>query len=241
MKIAIGSDHAGFSYKSMLIEYLTKEGHEVKDFGTFNEDAVDYPVFIRPVALAVSRGEYERGIVLGGSGNGEAMAANRVKGVRCALCWNNESAIMARKHNDANMISLGERMILRKDAIEIVRLWLETPFEGGRHIPRIKQLDETPPTREEKSTSDVTAKQDDQNDQDDFTVLISFGYILYSEGRKTAELKVEPGLKGPTIIHIPSHDNWNKSMPEWMHGRRDQIIDRIARRCKHMIYEFREF
>jgi ribose 5-phosphate isomerase B len=238
MKIAISSDHAGFSYKSMIIDYLTKKGHEVKDFGTFSDDAVDYPVFIRPVALAVSRGQYKRGIVLGGSGNGEAMAANRIKGVRCALCWNSESAIMARKHNDANMISIGERMISREDAIEIVSLWLETPFDGGRHIPRIRLLDEDLPRRESKSTSDIS---EDHDDQDDFTVLISFGYILYSEGKKQVELKVEPGLKGPTLIHIPSPENWNKSMPAWMHGRRDQVVDRIVRRCKHMIYEFREF
>jgi len=237
MKIAIGSDHAGFSYKSMLLEYLRKEGHKVKDFGTFSEDAVDYPLFIRPVALAVSRGEYERGIVLGGSGNGEAMAANRIKGIRCALCWNKESAIMSRRHNDANMVSLGERMISKEDAIEIVRLWLDTPFEGGRHIPRIRQLDENIPVQEVKIPSNIS---EDQSDQDDFTVLISFGYILYSEGKKTVELKVEPGLKGPTIINIPSPENWNKSMPGWMHDRRDQIIDRISRRCKHMNSEFRE-
>lgn len=236
MKIAIGSDHAGFNYKSMLIEYLTGEGHEVKDFGTFNEDAVDYPVYIRPVALAVSKGEYERGIVLGGSGNGEAMAANRIKGVRCALCWNAESAIMARKHNDANMVSIGERMISREDAIEIVRLWLETPFEGGRHIPRIMQLDED--IQHEVSKS-LTA-QKDSHDEDDFVVVISFGYILYNEGKKSAEFKVEPGLKGPTLIHIASVENWNKEMPDWLKNRRDEVLDRIVQRCKHMIYEFRE-
>jgi ribose 5-phosphate isomerase B len=239
MKIAIGSDHAGFSYKTMLMEYLTREGHEIKDFGTFSEDAVDYPVFIRPVALAVSRGEYERGIVLGGSGNGEAMAANRIKGIRCALCWNSESAIMARKHNDANMISLGERMISREDAMEIVRLWLETPFEGGRHISRIKQLDEEVPQHDISESLKIQKESND--DEDDYVVVISFGYILYKEGKKSAEFKVEPGLKGPTLIHIPSAENWNNVMPKWLENRRDEIVDRIAQRCKHMIYEFREF
>ena len=237
MKIAIGSDHAGFSYKTMLIEYLSKEGHEVKDFGTFSEDAVDYPLFIFPVAMAVSIGEYERGIVLGGSGNGEAMASNRVKGIRCALCWNSERAIMARKHNDANMISLGERMISKDDAIEIVKLWLETHFDGGRHIPRIKQLDDDLSLYKTASPSEAS---ESKSEQDDFTVLISFGYILYSEGKKSIELKVEPGLKGPTLIHIPSSEKWDNNMPEWAHRRREHIVDRIAHRCKHMNYEFKE-
>lgn len=238
MKIGIGSDHAGFLYKSMIIEYLKREGHEIKDFGTFTRDPVDYPLFIRPVALAVSRGQYERGIVLGGSGNGEAMAANRIKGIRCALCWNRESAIMARKHNDANMISLGERMISKEEAIEIVKLWLETPFEGGRHIPRIKQLDEDAAQHSTPSPSNAEKKP---GDQDDFNVVISFGYILYSEGKNTAEFKVEPGLKGPTLVYIPSQENWNTVMPEWMHDRREQIIERTALKCKHLIYEFREY
>jgi ribose 5-phosphate isomerase B len=142
MKIAIGSDHAGFRYKEAIREHLTRQGHAVQDFGTHSTDSVDYPVFILPVARAVAAGEAERGIVLGGSGNGEAMAANRVKGVRCALCWNTESARLGRSHNDANVISLGERMMSLEAALEIVDLWLETPFEGGRHVRRIQLLDE---------------------------------------------------------------------------------------------------
>ncbi len=141
MKIAIGSDHAGFRYKKSIKHYLVELGHEIVDFGTDSEAPVDYPLFIRPVALAVASGECERGVVLGGSGNGEAMAANRVKGVRCALCWNTETARLARQHNDANMISLGQRMITEEMALEIVRVWLDTPFEGGRHIRRIQMLD----------------------------------------------------------------------------------------------------
>jgi ribose 5-phosphate isomerase B len=112
----------------------------VKDFGTFSEEAVDYPVFIRPAAEAVARGECERGIVFGGSGNGEAMAANKVHGVRCALCWNEESARLSRQHNDANVLSLGQRMIDDDLALRIVRIWLETPFAGGRHEQRVAQL-----------------------------------------------------------------------------------------------------
>ena len=141
MKIAIGSDHAGFKYKEKIKQFLQESGHEVVDFGTDSEAPVDYPLFIRPVALAVTNGEVERGIVLGGSGNGEAMAANRVKGARCALCWNVESARLARQHNDANMLSLGQRLLTEEVALEIVRVWLETPFEGGRHLRRIQLLD----------------------------------------------------------------------------------------------------
>jgi ribose 5-phosphate isomerase B len=141
MKIAIGSDHAGFRYKEKIKEFLQQRDHEVIDFGTFSEEPVDYPLFIRPVAEAVARGEAERGIVLGGSGNGEAMAANRIKKVRCALCWNEEVARLARAHNDSNVLSLGERLIAEETALEIVRVWLETPFDGGRHIRRIQLLD----------------------------------------------------------------------------------------------------
>ena len=142
MKIAIGSDHAGFEYKEKIKSLLPRLGHNVNDFGTYSEQPVDYPLFIRPVALSVASGEAERGIVLGGSGNGEAMVANRVRGIRCALCWNIESARLARQHNDANMISLGQRMMTPEVALEIVRAWLETPFEGGRHVHRIQLIDE---------------------------------------------------------------------------------------------------
>jgi ribose 5-phosphate isomerase B len=142
MKIAIGCDHAGFAYKEKIKQFLSALGHEVTDFGTYSEEPVDYPLFIRPVAEAVARGETERGVVLGGSGNGEAMAANRVNKVRCALCWNVATARLARQHNDANIVSLGQRMISEEEALEIVRVWLETSFEGGRHLRRIQLLDE---------------------------------------------------------------------------------------------------
>ena len=141
MKIAIGSDHAGFQYKEKIKEMLQNLGHTVKDFGTDSEAAVDYPVFIRPVAEAVARGDFERGIVLGGSGNGEAIVSNRVKGIRCGLCWNVESARLNRQHNNGNVLSLGERMISLELALEIVRVWLNTPFEGGRHQRRIDLID----------------------------------------------------------------------------------------------------
>ena len=141
MKISLGTDHAGFHHKEKVKALLEELGHEVKDFGTFNEEPVDYPRFVRPAAEAVAKGECERGIVFGGSGNGEAMAANKVRGVRCALCWNEEVARLSRQHNDANVLSLGERVIPEETALAIVRVWLTTDFEGGRHAKRIAQLE----------------------------------------------------------------------------------------------------
>ena len=142
MKISIGSDHAGFEYKEKIRALLSTLGHEVKDFGTFSaEPPVDYPLFIRPTAEAVARGEFERGIVLGGSGNGEAIVANKVRGVRCALCWSLETARLGRQHNDSNVLSIGQRMIPEDLALEIVKIWLVTPFEGGRHIRRIAEIE----------------------------------------------------------------------------------------------------
>jgi len=141
MKISLGCDHAGFEYKEQIKALLQKLGHEVRDFGTFSPERVDYPKFIRPAAEAVARGECERGIVLGGSGNGEAIVANKVRGIRCALCWNLESARLSREHNDANVLSLGQRMMPLETALEIVKVWLTTPFEGGRHIARIQEIE----------------------------------------------------------------------------------------------------
>ena len=141
-RIAVGSDHAGYRYKSIIVEMLQEAGHEVTDMGTYSEESVDYPLFIRPVAESVARGDHERGIVLGGSGNGEAIVANRVRGIRCSLCWNVESAQLGRAHNDANVLSLGERMMSEETMKEIVHTWLRTPFDGGRHERRIRQIDE---------------------------------------------------------------------------------------------------
>jgi ribose 5-phosphate isomerase B len=141
MRIAIGSDHAGVGYKALLLQMLRQLGHDVTDFGTDSEEAVDYPDFIRPVAEAVATGQFERGIVLGGSGNGEQMVANKVKGIRCALCWDATTARLARQHNDANMLSLGERVVGRETAMEIVRTFLSTDFEGGRHQRRIDKIE----------------------------------------------------------------------------------------------------
>jgi len=141
MRIALASDHAGYDYKERIRAHLVGLGHETLDFGTNSPAPVDYPDFIRPAAEAVAAGECDRGIVLGGSGNGEAIAANRVPGVRCAVCWNVETAELARRHNDANVISLGQRMMDVDLALAIVDAWLRTPFEGGRHAQRIAKID----------------------------------------------------------------------------------------------------
>lgn len=141
MKIAIGSDHAGFAYKEKIKALLQSLNHEVRDFGTHSDEPVDYPLFIRPVAEAVARGEYGRGIVLGGSGNGEAIVANKVRSIRCAVCWSLDTARWAREHNDSNVLSLGQRTISAELALEIVGVWLTTSFAGGRHAERIAEIE----------------------------------------------------------------------------------------------------
>jgi ribose 5-phosphate isomerase B len=142
MKIGIASDHAGFGYKEELRQWLASLGHEVVDYGCFSPESTDYPKWIRPCALAVARGEVERGIVLGGSGNGEAIVANRVKGCRCGYSFNEETAYLTRLHNDANCIAIGQRIVSGEMARKIVEKFLSTPFEGGRHVPRIQAIDE---------------------------------------------------------------------------------------------------
>ena len=153
MKIALGSDHAGFQYKERLKRFLSDAGHEFADFGTDSEEPVDYPSFILPVAQGVAQGDFERGIVLGGSGNGEAIMANRVVGIRCTLCWNLRSAQLARQHNDANVLALGQRMMRFERALAIVQARLNTPFQGGRHARRVKLIDQpvgSRPTRNDR-------------------------------------------------------------------------------------------
>ena len=141
MKIALGTDHAGYPLKEQVKRLLTDLGHEVVDCGCFSTESVDYPVFVRPAAELVATGECDRAVVFGGSGNGEAMCANKVVGVRCALCWSREVAELCRRHNDANVISLGARLTDWLTAEQIVRAWLDTPFEGGRHERRIRMLE----------------------------------------------------------------------------------------------------
>lgn len=140
MRIAIGSDHAGHGLKAVLLDALGDDGHDVVDFGTHSDQSVDYPIFCAAVGRAVARGDVDRGIVLGGSGQGEQLAANKVAGVRAALCNELYTARMSRQHNDANVLSMGARVVADALAVEISRLWLATEYEGGRHQARIDEL-----------------------------------------------------------------------------------------------------
>jgi ribose 5-phosphate isomerase B len=140
MRIAIASDHAGYRLKEDLKEFLKAEGHEALDLGTHSEEPVDYPRYCAEVARAILSGDAERGIVLGGSGQGEQIAANKVDGCRAALCNDLYTARLSRQHNDANVVSIGARIVAPELAREILKVWLETPFEGGRHVPRIEQI-----------------------------------------------------------------------------------------------------
>ena len=142
MRVTIGSDHAGFALKQHLVGTLTKLGHEVVDLGTDSEEPVDYPPICAAVARAVASGEADRGIVLGGSGQGEQIAANKVRGVRAALCNDLYTARLSRQHNDANVLAIGGRIVAAGLADEILALWLDTHFEGGRHQRRIDQITE---------------------------------------------------------------------------------------------------
>ncbi len=142
MRIAIGADHAGFELKQHFIETLKRLGHEVVDLGTSSTEAVDYPPICAAVAREVADGRCERGVVLGGSGQGEQIAANKVRGVRAALCNDLYTARLSRQHNDANVISIGGRIVAAGLADEILALWLDTAFEGGRHQRRVDQITE---------------------------------------------------------------------------------------------------
>ena len=141
MKIALGTDHAGYALKESIKSHLISKGIQIVDFGTDSEVSVDYPDYIRPAAEAVSSGDADLAIVFGGSGNGEAIAANKVSGIRCGLCWNTWSARMTKEHNDANVIALGGRVVQEQEAIEIVDMWLSSNFEGGRHLSRVQKIE----------------------------------------------------------------------------------------------------
>jgi ribose 5-phosphate isomerase B len=140
MRIAIGSDHAGYRLKEDLKAFLEERAHEVKDLGTDSDEPVDYPPYCADVARAVVSGEAERGVVLGGSGQGEQMAANKVDGARAALCNDLYTARLSRRHNDANVLAIGARIVAPELAREILALWLDTEFEGGRHVRRIEEI-----------------------------------------------------------------------------------------------------
>lgn len=142
LKISIGTDHAGFPLKAPIIQFLRERGHEILDFGCNSDEACDYPDFIRPAAEAVARGDADYGIVLGGSGNGEAIVANKVKGVRCGLCWDEWSAEMTKVHNHANCIAIGARPVSVELALKIVAQWLDAECDlGGRHERRVRKIE----------------------------------------------------------------------------------------------------
>lgn len=142
MKIAIGSDHGGYDYKEAISALLRAKGYEVKDFGTYTNESCDYPIYAKLVAEAVAGGEFDRGILICGTGIGMSIAANKIKGIRAALCSDLFSAKVTREHNDSNILCLGERVIDRDLALEIAGIWLETPFsEEDRHIRRIKMIE----------------------------------------------------------------------------------------------------
>ena len=141
LTISIGTDHAGFPLKAPIIAYLEALGHTVIDYGCQSEASCDYPDFIRPAAEAVASGKSNYGIVLGGSGNGEAIVANKVEGVRCGLCWDEWSAQMTKEHNNANCIAIGARPVPEALALKIVGIWLDAEFEGGRHQRRIEKIE----------------------------------------------------------------------------------------------------
>lgn len=140
MKIAIGADHAGFEYKSKIVNYLTNKGIDVQDFGTFSTDSVDFPDFAHPTASAVENGEVDFGILICGSGQGVNMTANKHQGVRSALCWNTDIARLTRQHNNANIIALPARFVAYEYAIEMIETFLNTDFEGGRHENRVRKI-----------------------------------------------------------------------------------------------------
>lgn len=140
MKIAIGADHAGFVYKEKIVEYLTKKGIEIQDFGTFSTDSVDFPDFAHPTAEAVENGHADFGILICGSGQGVNMTANKHQGVRSALCWNTDIARLTRQHNDANIIALPARFVAFEYAIEMIETFLATEFDGGRHEKRVAKI-----------------------------------------------------------------------------------------------------
>jgi len=140
MKIALACDHAGFEYKEKLVKHLSEAGYEVKDFGTYTPESMDYPDTVHPLAIAVEEGKFDKGIVLCGTGNGVSMTANKHQGIRCALCWNVEIAWLARLHNDANVCALPARFISYEEAEEIADRFLNTEFEGGRHQRRVEKI-----------------------------------------------------------------------------------------------------
>jgi hypothetical protein len=179
------------------------------------------------------------------------MTCNRVSGIRCALCWNEVSARLSREHNDANVLSLGARMVSEEEAFRIVNIWMETPFEGGRHVNRIRMIDQpaasSPRPSPGEGVSDGTEKEDslaraveNARPANEYDVVVSFRYLIYWEGDRSIEFQVNPGLKQPTVIRVASAEKWDQEMPDWARGRRKEIMERIGEKCAHFPHEFKD-
>lgn len=240
MKIAIGSDGTGFEYKKRIIENLEKKGHTLEDFGTYSADEVDYPLFVRPVTAAVSGGTSDRGIFLGDTGIGAVIASNRQKGVRCVLCPDSSTALVSRTRYDTNMISIASPIADIEKAFEIISVWLDAPFEGGRYKKRVDMIDSEAAFIKAKEASDKKGNLA-KGAREEYDLLIAFRYLKYIEGNNSFELSVDPGLKTPSIVYIPSKEKWNSEIPAWAHNRREEILDRIKAKCNHMEMEWRDY
>jgi hypothetical protein len=178
------------------------------------------------------------------------MVANKIRGIRCALCWNTETARLAREHNDANVLSLGARMISEKEALDIVDTWLTTAFAGGRHLQRIQQirdietalLEKRPPKKGTPSAAQAPhPKSSAKTPSENYDVLIAFRYVKYFERDHDLELQIDPGLKQPSVIHVPSPERWRSEMPDWARDRRELILERLRSKCSHMQLDWKEY
>ena len=187
MKIALGADHKGYPFKEKVKRFLQETGHQVKDFGTFSEESVDYPDFAIKVAEAVSKGEVERGILFCWSGIGMCISANKVKGIRAALCLNEEMAKLSRQHNDSNVLSLSAKFIREEELLRIVEVWLNTPFEGGRHQRRLDKISLEEDLSYYKQGLELSRKSN--NKKGEYLSLTNIGLVYSKKGELNSALE----------------------------------------------------
>jgi len=187
MKIALGADHKGYPYKEKVKRFLQEKGHQVKDFGTFSEESVDYPDFALKVAEAVSKGEAERGVLFCWSGIGMSISANKVKGIRAALCLNEEMAKLSRQHNDSNVLSLSAKFIREEELLKIVEVWLNTPFEGGRHQRRLDKISLEEDLSYYKQGLELSRKSN--NKKGEYLSLTNIGLVYSKKGELNSALE----------------------------------------------------
>jgi ribose 5-phosphate isomerase B len=187
MKIALGADHKGYPYKEKVKRFLQEKGHQVLDFGTFSEESVDYPDFALKVAEAVSKGEAERGVLFCWSGIGMSISANKVKGIRAALCLNEEMAKLSRQHNDSNVLSLSAKFIREEELLKIVEVWLNTPFEGGRHQRRLDKIALEEDLSYYKQGLELSRKSN--NKKGEYLSLTNIGLVYSKKGELNGALE----------------------------------------------------